>query len=53
MYPEGQISRPLLLATVVVALAAFTAFRSSDWGLDTAMRVLLEPMEAALRSVGW
>ena len=53
MYRSGQISWPLLLATVVVVLAAMTAFECSDWGLDTAMRMFVWPMEDAVRSAWW
>jgi hypothetical protein len=53
MYPNGQISWPLLLATVAVVFAAIAAFRCSDWGLDTAMRIFLWPMENAVRTAWW
>lgn len=50
MDPNGRFSWPLLLAAVVVVLAAMAAFRCSDWGYDTAMRMFLWPMENAVRS---
>jgi hypothetical protein len=49
MYPNGQVSWPLLLATVAVVLAAMAAFQCSDWGHDTAMRIFLWPIENAAR----
>lgn len=49
MFGCERISRPGLLAAVIVALAVMVAFRSWEWGGDAVHQLIERPLTETLR----